>query len=155
MPEKIYSIFEAPYRPDQRARCARRGNWPKGSLPKRQRFDHPYEVLKGKPYGRVHVAPSLKRPTARGSAVPRNSMAQIAASSASKNVAACDASAVQDGMYSPARRSQTAATPATKESAAFTQGQRFRAGIEGRISVYARSRHEGAAAAEGASASRC
>ena len=108
-----------------------------------------YEVLKGNPCDEVHVAPSLKRHRrAFGRA------AELYASDrgffSEQNVAAC----VNDGVSTvciPQRGgSKTPQRQAYEKSAAFKQGQRFRAGIEGRISVLMRGRGMKRCRAEGA-----
>lgn len=52
-------------------------------------------------------------------------------------------------MHSPTRREKTAAQASYEKSAAFKEGQRFRAGIEGRISVLFRGRGMKRCLAEG------
>ena len=98
-----------------------------------------YEVLKGNPCDEVHVAPSLKR--------HRRAFGRAAELYASDrgffneaNIASC----VNDGVNTvciPQRGgSKTPQRQAYEKSAPFKQGQRFRAGIEGRISVLMRGR---------------
>jgi IS5 family transposase len=108
-----------------------------------------YEVLKGNPCDEVHVAPSLKRHRrAFGRA------AELYASDrgffSEANVASC----VNDGVNTvciPQRGgSKTPQRQAYEKSAPFKQGQRFRAGIEGRISVLMRGRGMKRCRAEGA-----
>ena len=108
-----------------------------------------YEVLKGNPCDEVHVAPSLKR--------HRRAFGRAAELYASDrgffsegNIASC----VNDGVNTvciPQRGgSKTPQRQAYERSAAFKQGQRFRAGIEGRISVLMRGRGMKRCRAEGA-----
>jgi transposase, IS5 family len=108
-----------------------------------------YEVLKGNPVDEVHVAPSLNRHRrAFGRA------AELYASDrgffSEANVACC----VNDGVNTvciPQRGgSKTPQRKAYEKSAPFKQGQRFRAGIEGRISVLMRGRGMKRCRAEGA-----
>src|SRR5712691_9092091 len=108
-----------------------------------------YEVLKGNPCDEVHVAPSLARHRrAFGRA------AELYASDrgffSEQNVAAC----VNDGVSTiciPQRGgSKAPQRQAYEKSAAFKQGQRFRGGIEGRISVLMRGRGMKRCRAEGA-----
>src|SRR6202521_2270997 len=102
-----------------------------------------YEVLKANPCDEVHVAPSLKRHR-RGFGRAAELYASDRGFFSEQNVAAC----VNDGVSTvciPQRGgSKTPQRQACEKSAAFKQGQRFRAGIEGRISVLMRCRAEGA-----------
>ncbi|HEY1472949.1 MAG TPA: ISNCY family transposase [Pseudolabrys sp.] len=108
-----------------------------------------YEVLRGNPSDEVHVAPSLQR--------HRRAFRRAAELYASdrgffteRNIASC----VNDGVNTvciPQRGgSKTLQRQAYEKSAAFKQGQRFRAGIEGRISVLMRGRGMKRCRAEGA-----
>jgi IS5 family transposase len=108
-----------------------------------------YEVLKGNPCDEVHVAPSLKRHRrAFGRAVELYASDRGFFNEA--NVACC----VNDGVNTvciPQRGgSKTPQRQAYEKSAPFKQGQRFRAGIEGRISVLMRGRGMKRCRAEGA-----
>jgi transposase, IS5 family len=108
-----------------------------------------YEVLKGNPVDEVHVAPSLRRHRR----VFRRAPALYGADRgffSEKNVVVCARGAVamacipqRGGRKTPQRR-------AYERSPAFKQGQRFRAGIEGRISVLMRGRGMKRCRAEGA-----
>jgi IS5 family transposase len=108
-----------------------------------------YEVLKGNPCDEVHVAPSLKRHR-RGFGRAAELYASDRGFFSEQNVAAC----VNDGVSTvciPQRGgSKTPQRQAYEKSAAFKQGQRFRAGIEGRISVLLRGRGMKRCRAEGA-----
>jgi transposase, IS5 family len=108
-----------------------------------------YEVLKGNPCDEVHVAPSLKRHR-RGFGRAAELYASDRGFFSEPNVAAC----VNDGVSTvciPQRGgSKTPQRQAYEKSAAFKQGQRFRAGIEGRISVLMRGRGIKRCRAEGA-----
>jgi len=87
-----------------------------------------YEVLKGNQRTKF-MWRRRSSATAARSAVPRNSMAQIAASSASKNVAACVQGAVKT-VCIPSRRQQNAATPSLrKDRRRSSKAKRFRAGM--------------------------
>src|ERR1700704_938110 len=108
-----------------------------------------YEVLKGNPSDEVHVAPSLAR--------HRRAFGRAAKLYASDrgffneaNIASC----VNDGVNTvciPQRGgSKAPQRQAYEKSAPFKQGQRFRAGIEGRISVLMRGRGMKRCRAEGA-----
>jgi IS5 family transposase len=108
-----------------------------------------YEVLRGNPADEVHVAPSLKRHRR----IFRRSPALYGADRgffSENNVAVCARGGVatvsipqRGGCKTPQRR-------AYERSPAFKQGQRFRAGIEGRISVLMRGRGMKRCRAEGA-----
>ena len=108
-----------------------------------------YEVLKANPCDEVHVAPSLKRHR-RGFGRAAELYASDRGFFSEQNVAAC----VNDGVSTvciPQRGgSKTPQRQAYEKSAAFKQGQRFRAGIEGRISVLMRGRGMKRCRAEGA-----
>jgi transposase, IS5 family len=108
-----------------------------------------YEVLRGNPADEVHVAPSLERHRR----FFRRSPALYGADRgffSEDNIAICVRGGVatvsipqRGGCKTPQRR-------AYERSRAFKQGQRFRAGIEGRISVLMRGRGMKRCRAEGA-----
>jgi IS5 family transposase len=108
-----------------------------------------YEVLRGNPADEVHVAPSLKRHRR----IFRRSPAVYGADRgffSEDNIAVCVRGGVatvsipqRGGCKTPQRR-------AYERSPGFKQGQRFRAGIEGRISVLMRGRGMKRCRAEGA-----
>jgi IS5 family transposase len=108
-----------------------------------------YDVLKGNPVDEVHVAPSLKRHRRTF----RRSPALYGADRgffSENNLVVCVRGGVatvsipqRGGCKTPQRR-------AYERSPAFKQGQRFRAGIEGRISVLMRGRGMKRCRAEGA-----
>jgi transposase, IS5 family len=98
-----------------------------------------YEVLKGNPVDEVHVAPSLERHIETFGRVPELYGSDRGFFS-EKNVASCAQQGVavvcipqRGGKKAPERE-------AYEKSADFKAGQRFRAGIEGRISVLFRGR---------------
>src|SRR5229473_849193 len=98
-----------------------------------------YEVLKGNPTDEVHVAPSLDRHRRTFGRVPELYGSDRGFFS-EKNVALCTQEGVavvcipqRGGKKAPERE-------AYEKSADFKTGQRFRAGIEGRISVLFRGR---------------
>ena len=108
-----------------------------------------YEVLKGNPVDEVHVAPSLKRHRRVFCRAPALYGADRGFFS-ENNVAVCARGGVatvsipqRGGCKTPQRRTY-------ERSPAFKQGQRFRAGIEGRISVLMRGRGMKRCRAEGA-----
>jgi transposase, IS5 family len=108
-----------------------------------------YDVLKGNPADEVHVAPSLRRHRRTFRRVPRLYGADRGFFS-ERNVTVCVCGGVatvsipqRGGGKTPQRRDQ-------ERSASFKQGQRFRAGIEGRISVLMRGRGMKRCRAEGA-----
>src|SRR5262250_375372 len=108
-----------------------------------------YEVLRGNPADEVHVAPSLERHRR----IFRRSPALYGADRgffSENNLAVCIRGGVatvsipqRGGCKTPERR-------AYERSPAFKQGQRFRAGIEGRISVLMRGRGMKRCRSEGA-----
>src|SRR5579871_425166 len=108
-----------------------------------------YDVLKGNPVDEVHVAPSLKRhrrvfrraPSLYGG--DRGFFSE-------RNVAVCVHGGVATVSIPQRGGSKTPQRQAYERSAPFKQGQRFRAGIEGRISVLMRGRGMKRCRAEGA-----
>jgi IS5 family transposase len=107
-----------------------------------------YKVLKGNPSDADHVAPSLKRHKKAFGHAPELYGADRGFFS-EQNVASCARSGVsmvcipqRGGKNAPERE-------AYEKSAAFKKGQRFRAGIEGRISVLSRGRGMKRCLAEG------
>ena len=108
-----------------------------------------YDVLKGNPVDEVHVAPSLRRHRRTFRRAPQLYGADRGFFS-ERNVTVCVHGGVatvsipqRGGSKTPQRRDH-------ERSAAFKQGQRFRAGIEGRISVLMRGRGMKRCRAEGA-----
>ena len=108
-----------------------------------------YEVLKGNPTDEIHVAPSLKRHRRAFRRAPELYGADRGFFS-EQNVAACVQGAVKTVCIPQRGGSKTPQRQAYERSAAFKQGQRFRAGIEGRISVLMRGRGMKRCRAEGA-----
>jgi IS5 family transposase len=108
-----------------------------------------YEILRGNPSDEVHVAPSLKRHRRAFGRVPELYSADRGFFS-EQNVATCVQSAVKTVCIPQRGGSKTPQRQAYERSAAFKQGQRFRAGIEGRISVLMRGRGMKRCRAEGA-----
>src|SRR4030088_1419966 len=108
-----------------------------------------YEVLKGNPCDEVHVAPSLKRHRRAFGRAP-----ELYASDrgffSEQNATACVHGAVTTVSIPQRGGSKTPQRHAYERSAAFKQGQRFRAGIEGRISVLMRGRGMKRCRADGA-----
>jgi IS5 family transposase len=149
--EKIYSIFE----PD--TDLIKRG---KARAP--VEFGHKvflaesakglinqYQVLKGNPSDEVHVTPSLKRHRRIFRRAPELYGADRGFFS-EQNVAACVQGAVKTVSIPQRGGNRTPQRRACEKSAAFKHGQRFRAGIEGRISVLMRGRGMKPSRAEGA-----
>jgi transposase, IS5 family len=108
-----------------------------------------YDVLKGNPADEVHVAPSLRRHRRTFRRAPQLYGADRGFFS-ERNVTVCVRGGVatvsipqRGGSKTPQRRDH-------ERSVAFKQGQRFRAGIEGRISVLMRGRGMKRCRAEGA-----
>jgi len=108
-----------------------------------------YEVLKGNPADEVHVAPSLKRHRRAFRRAPELYGADRGFFS-EQNVTACVRGAVKTICIPQRGGSKTPPRQAYERSVAFKQGQRFRAGIEGRISVLMRGRGMKRCRAEGA-----
>ena len=108
-----------------------------------------YEVLKGNPSDEVNVAPSLRRHKPAFGRVPELYGSDRGFFS-EQNMTSCTRHGVKvvcipqrGGKKSPERE-------ACEKSAEFKEGQRFRAGIEGRISVLFRGRGMKRCLAEGA-----
>ena len=97
-----------------------------------------YEILKGNPPDQDHVKPTLDYHQKRFGAPPEL-LATDRGFDSTDNVAACKQAGVIDCI--PQRGGQkTPERQAYEKSRAFKQGQRLRAGIEGRISVLFRGR---------------
>jgi IS5 family transposase len=108
-----------------------------------------YEVLKGNPADEVHVAPSLRRHRRVFRRAPQLYGADRGFFSES-NLAACAHGGVAMACIPQRGGRKTPQRQAYERSPAFKQGQRFRAGIEGRISVLMRGRGMKRCRAEGA-----
>jgi transposase, IS5 family len=108
-----------------------------------------YQVLKGNPVDEVHVAPSLRRHRRAFRRAPELYGADRGFFS-EQNVTACVQGAVKTICIPQRGGSKTLQRQAYERSAVFKQGQRFRAGIEGRISVLMRGRGMKRCLAEGA-----
>ena len=98
-----------------------------------------YEVLDGNPSDEIHVAPSLRR--------HRQAFARVLELYGSdrgffseQNLASCKHDGVKVVCIPQRGGKRTAERKDHEKSAEFKQGQRFRAGIEGRISVLLRGR---------------
>ena len=98
-----------------------------------------YEVLNGNPSDEVHVAPSLRR--------HRQAFGPVLELYGSdrgffneQNLASCKGDGIKVVCIPQRGGKKTAEREAYEKSADFKQGQRFRAGIEGRISVLFRGR---------------
>lgn len=139
--EKVYSIFE-PHTDLIRRGKARTPN-EFGHKVFLAESDHglitDYLVLDGNPSDEMHVQPALQQHQQRFGTVPEVFAADRGFSSA-ETIAACRRAEVEleslpqrGGRKSPERQ-------AYEKSPKFRQAQRFRAGIEGRISVLARGR---------------
>jgi len=108
-----------------------------------------YKVLKGNPSDEVHVAPSLRLHRRAFRRAPHLYGADRGFFS-EQNVAACVHGAVETVCIPQRGGTKTPQRQAYERSAEFKQGQRFRAGIEGRISVLMRGRGMKRCRAEGA-----
>src|SRR5262250_2959095 len=108
-----------------------------------------YEVLRGNPPDEVHVAFSLQRHRQSFGRAP-----QLYGSDrgffSEQNLASCKHAGVKVVCIPQRGGERTARREAYERSAPFKQGQRFRAGIEGRISVLMRGRGMKRCRAQGA-----
>src|SRR5712691_2684087 len=107
-----------------------------------------YEVLKGNPSDEVHVAPSLDRHREAFGRAPELYAADRGFFS-EQNVAACKQQGVKVVCIPQRGGSKAPEREAYEKSREFKDGQRFRAGIEGRISVLFRGRGMKRCLAEG------
>jgi transposase, IS5 family len=98
-----------------------------------------YEVLKGNPNDEHHVAPSLERHKQAFGHAPEFYGADRGFYS-EPNVTSCAQDGVKVESIPQRGGRKTPQRAAYEKSAGFKQGQRFRAGIEGRISVLFRGR---------------
>ena len=107
-----------------------------------------YQVLKGNPSDEDHVEPSLKRHKAAFGSVPELYGSDRGFFS-DRNVTSCERSGVKVVCIPQRGGKKTPKREAYEKSPAFKKGQRFRAGIEGRISVLFRGRGMKRCLAEG------
>jgi IS5 family transposase len=107
-----------------------------------------YEVLKGNPPDEVHVVPSLRRHRQAFGRVPELYGSDRGFFS-EQNLASCKHDGVNVVCIPQRGGKKTTEREAYEKSADFKQGQRFRAGIEGRISVLFRGRGMKRCLAEG------
>src|ERR1700747_1416479 len=107
-----------------------------------------YEVLNGNPSDENHVEPSLSRHEATFGSAPRLYGSDRGFFS-EKNLAACERSGVAVVCIPQRGGKKTGERKAHEKSREFKKGQRFRAGIEGRISVLFRGRGMKRCLAEG------
>ena len=107
-----------------------------------------YRVLTGNPVDQDHVAPSLERHTDAFGHAPDVYSADRGFFSAA-NLEACDTAGVTCACIPQAGGKRSAEREALEKSRPFKLGQRFRAGIEGRISVLFRGRGMKRVLAEG------
>jgi transposase, IS5 family len=98
-----------------------------------------YEVLNGNPSDEVHVAPSLRRHRQAFARLPELYGSDRGFFS-EQNLASCKRGGIEVVCIPQRGGKKTAERSAYEKSAEFKQGQRFRAGIEGRISVLFRGR---------------
>ena len=107
-----------------------------------------YEVLKGNPSDEQHVEASLERHKEAFGHAPKLYGADRGFFS-EKNLTRCEQAGVTVVCIPQRGGKRTPEREAFEKSAAFKQGQRFRAGIEGRISVLFRGRGMKRCLAEG------
>src|SRR3974377_2195063 len=98
-----------------------------------------YEVLNGNPSDETHVAPSLRRHRRAFGRVPEVYGSDLGFFS-EQNLACCNRDGVEVVSIPQRGGKRTSKREAYEKSADFKQVQRFRAGIEGRISVLFRGR---------------
>ena len=108
-----------------------------------------YEVLKGNPSDEVHVTPSLQRHKQAFGRAPELYGSDRGFFS-EQNVLSCTRDGVKVVCIPQRGGKKTPEREACEKSAQFKEGQRFRAGIEGRISVLFRGRGMKRCLAEGA-----
>jgi transposase, IS5 family len=108
-----------------------------------------YEVLKGNPSDEVHVAPSLRRHKQAFGRAPELYGSDRGFFS-EQNETSCKRGGVKLVCIPQRGGKKTPEREACEKSAEFKKGQRFRAGIEGRISVLFRGRGMKRCLAEGA-----
>jgi IS5 family transposase len=108
-----------------------------------------YDALKGNPVDEIHVAPSLKRHRRMFRRAP-NLYGADRGFFSERNVTVCVRGGVATECIPQRGGIKTPQRQAYERSPAFKQGQRFRAGIEGRISVLMRGRGMKRCRAEGA-----
>ena len=108
-----------------------------------------YEVLQGNPSDEIHVVPSLTRHKQAFGRAPELYGSDRGFFS-EQNVASCVRGDVKVVCIPQRGGKRTPEREAYEKSADFKQGQRFRAGIEGRISVLFRGRGMKRCLAEGA-----
>ena len=107
-----------------------------------------YEVLKGNPVDEIHVAPSLERHKQTFGRAPQL-YSSDRGSFSEPNLALCKQARVKLACIPQRGGRKTPQREAYEHCAAFKEGQRFRAGIEGRISVLFRGRGMKRCLAEG------
>jgi IS5 family transposase len=107
-----------------------------------------YAVLKGNPSDDVHVAPSLRRHGRAFGRVPELYSTDRGFFS-EQSLASCKQAGVRVVCIPQRGGKKTKEREAYESSTAFKEGQRFRAGIEGRISVLFRGRGMKRCLAEG------
>src|SRR6266700_790187 len=107
-----------------------------------------YEVLKGNPSDEIHVAPSLRHHRQAFGRVPELYGTDRGFFS-EQNLASCKRDGVKVVCIPQRGGKRNSEREAYEKSADFKQGQRFRAGIEGRISVLFRGRGMKRCLAEG------
>ena len=107
-----------------------------------------YEVLKGNPCDEDHVEPSLRRHEAAFGSAPQLYNSDRGFYS-DRNITACRQGGVSMVCIPQRGGNKTVERQTYENSQAFKKGQRFRAGIEGRISVLFRGRGMKRCLAEG------
>ena len=98
-----------------------------------------YEILKGNPADQDHIKPTLEHHQSRFGAAPRL-VATDRGFDSKDNIEACKQAGVVIESIPQRGGQKTPERAAHENSRAFKQAQRFRAGVEGRISVLFRGR---------------
>jgi IS5 family transposase len=98
-----------------------------------------YEILKGNPADQDHIKPTLQHHKGRFGAAPEL-VASDRGFHSDDNVAACKKAGVITESIPQRGGQKTPKREAHEKSPAFKRAQRFRAGVEGRISVLFRGR---------------
>ncbi len=139
--EKVFSIFEPHTDLIKRGKAQRPVEFGhKVFLAESGRgFITDYRILAGNPADEDHVAPSLRQHAATFGRAPALYAADRGFHTAA-TVDAVTAAGVRTECVPQRGGAKTAARTTHEKSRAFRQGQRFRAGIEGRISVLLRGR---------------
>jgi transposase, IS5 family len=139
--EKIYSIFESHTHMIKRGKALKPVEFGHKVFlaESAQGFITDYQVLDGNPADTGHVSPSLDRHQ-QTFGIPPDLYTGDRGFFSAENVQACEKAGVTQVSIPQRGGHKTAEQDALERSKAFKKAQRFRAGIEGRISVLFRGR---------------